>query len=149
MQELSDTQQIIRDARVIRYSTNGEVVDICYSTILQASRSADWIHLVLKESEARSIFDTQVILIETRSTFDTQQSCGTEALMGDAINTQGIFRDAIVCRYSRNLWRHHRYLILKESSETPLLSNTKVFVRDAIIIRYSTKCRRRDQFDTQ
>ena len=45
--------------------------------------------------ETRSTFDTQGTLMEIGSTFDTQQSCGTKALMGDTIDTQGIFGDAI------------------------------------------------------
>ena len=90
--------------------------------------------------------------MEMGSTFDTEQSCGTEALIGDAIGTQGIVGDTIVIRYSRNRRRRHRYPILKESSETRSIFDiqqiseqkhcsdplgTQGIIGDAIDIQYS------------
>ena len=78
-----------------------------------ASGSADWIHLVLKESEARSIFDTQGNLAETRS-INTLYS---RELSGDTID---------------------QYSILKVLSESRRGYQYGILNKDAINFRYST-----------
>ena len=87
-----DTQGIVGDVIVIQYSTN------------RRRQRHDQLLILNKSSETKTWSPTPLPEAKRmRSTFDIQQSYGTEALMGDAIDTQGIVRDAIDIRYSTDL----------------------------------------------